>query len=101
MAKRVTVELVDDLTGQPGATTITFGIDGVSFEIDLTDDQPLRDALAPWIARARRTGGGPRPRHDTHLIRRWARDNGYPVPARGKLPAATIRAYDNRHQRAS
>lgn len=101
MAKRVTVELVDDLTGKPGATTVAFGLDGVDYEIDLVDERALRDMMAPWIAAARTVGGTRRPRHDLHLIRRWARDNGYPVPARGKLPAATVRAYDHHHPRAS
>ena len=102
MAKRVVVERLDDITGQPGAATVRFGLDGVSYEIDLVDETALRNALAPWIARARTTGGGPRrPRHDLHLIRRWARDNGYPVPARGRLPAATVRAYDEHQLRAS
>lgn len=101
MAKRVTVELVDDLTGKSGANTVSFGIDGVAYEIDLVDERALRDMLAPWIAAARAVGGTPRPRHDLHLIRRWARDNGYAVPARGRIPAATVRAYDQHHQRAS
>ena len=103
MAKRVTVELIDDLTGQPGATTVTFGLDGISYEIDLVDEVPLRNAFGPWVSAARRVGGTRRvhQRHDLHLIRRWARDNGHPVPARGRLPAATIAAYDQHHQRAS
>jgi len=103
MAKRVVVELVDDLTGKPGATTVRFGLDGVDYEIDLADETQLRAMLAPWIAAARFTGGGIRRsnRHDLHLIRRWARDNGYPVPARGRIPAETVRAYDQRNPRAS
>ncbi len=102
MAKRVVVELVDDLTGKPGATTVSFGIDGVDYEIDLTDERQLRDMMGPWIAAARVVGSPRRThRHDLHMIRRWARDNGYPVPARGRMPAATVRAYDQHHQRAS
>lgn len=102
MAKRVTVELIDDLTGKPGATTVSFGLDGVDYEIDLADERDMRAMLAPWIAAARMVGGVRRnPRHDLHLIRVWARDNGYPVPSRGRIPAATVRAYDQHHQRAS
>jgi hypothetical protein len=37
-------------------------------------------------------------RPDMHLIRRWARENGIRVPARGRMPAATIRAYDEHRQ---
>lgn len=61
MAKRVTVELVDDLTGKSGANTVSFGIDGVAYEIDLVDERALRDMLAPWIAAARAVGGTPAP----------------------------------------
>ena len=46
MAKRVVVELVDDLTGKPGATTVRFGLDGVDYEIDLADETQLRAMLA-------------------------------------------------------
>lgn len=107
MAKKVTVELVDDISGEPGATTTQFGLDGVDYEIDLVDDQDLRYTLAPWIEKARRvdkpgrngrppTNGAKRP--DMHLIRRWARENGMHVPVRGRMPAATIRAYDEHRQ---
>ncbi len=76
--------------------------DGVDYKIDLTDERGLRDMLVPWIAAARTAGGNRRTaRHDLHLIRRWARDNGYPDPARGRIPAATVRAYDQHHPRAS
>ncbi len=87
MAKRIAVGLVDDITGQPAATTVRFGLDGATYEIDLADDQPLRATLAPWICAARPADGQPPRRHDLHLIRQWARHNGHRVPARGPLPA--------------
>jgi hypothetical protein len=103
MAKRLTVELVDDISGQSGATTTRFGLDGMDYEIDLVDDRALRDILAPYIAKGRPVGeerdGSPR-RHDLHLIRRWAHDNGVRLPARGRIPAATIRAYDESQAKA-
>jgi hypothetical protein len=103
MAKRLIVELVDDISGQSGATTTKFGLDGADYEIDLVDDRALRDILAPYIAKGRPVGddGAPtdrdrlRRRHDLHLIRRWAHANGVRLPARGRIPAATIRAYDD------
>ncbi|MDA3659997.1 histone-like nucleoid-structuring protein Lsr2 [Mycobacterium xenopi] len=108
MAKRVVVELVDDINGQSGATTTRFNLDGADYEIDLVDDRPLRELLAPYIAAARptnsngkpgpatgRRNGAPRRRHDLHLIRRWAAANGITLPARGRIPAATINAYDD------
>lgn len=100
MATRIVIALVDDITGQTAASTVRFGLDGDTYEIDLADDQPLRNTLAPWIAAARPAAGSPPRRHDLHLIRRWARHNGHRVPARGPLPAATIHAYDERHRPA-
>ncbi|MGA9748848.1 MAG: Lsr2 family protein, partial [Nocardioides sp.] len=37
MAQRVHVVLVDDLDGSDADETVTFGLDGVDYEIDLTD----------------------------------------------------------------
>ena len=106
MTKKVVVELVDDISGQSGATTTRFSLDGAEYEIDLVDDRPLREVLAPYIAQGRSVSknGEPGPaagrngaarRHDLHLIRRWAHANGIRLPARGRIPAATIRAYDD------
>jgi hypothetical protein len=105
MAKRLTVELVDDISGQSGATTTRFGLDGADYEIDLVDDRALRDTLAPYIAKGRPVGAdadrdGTNRRHDLHLIRRWAHANGVRLPARGRIPAATIRAYDESQAKA-
>jgi hypothetical protein len=106
MAKKVLVEQIDDISGESGATTTRFGLDGVDYEIDLLDDQELRDHLAPWIAKSRRISGNGQAkagsalsngyhRHDMHRIRAWARTNGLKTPARGRMPAAIIEAYDN------
>lgn len=104
MARRTIIELVDDLTGAPGAITTQFRLDGVDYEIDLADDTELRDMLAPWIEKgrrvngsggaARRNNGNGQHRHDMHRVRQWARANGFTVPSRGKMPRATIEAYD-------
>src|SRR4051794_6191129 len=37
MAQRVNVVLVDDIDGSDAAETVTFGLDGVQYEIDLSD----------------------------------------------------------------
>lgn len=107
--KRITTELVDDLdstviaTGEGG--TVTFSLDGASFEIDLgrSNQQALRDALAPYIAKARSTGrrasAPPRSRSassssgDTAAVRAWAQSNGYEVGDRGRIPAEIRAAY--------
>jgi hypothetical protein len=105
--KRITTELVDDLDGTvigPGdGGTVTFSLDGASYEIDLgrPNQQALRDALAPFIARARSTGrrasAAPRARStgggDTAAVRAWAQKNGYTVGDRGRIPAEVREAY--------
>lgn len=106
MAKKVTIELVDDISGESGATTTQFNLDGIDYEIDLVTDRELRERLAPWIAKSRKSGTSKHPttrngnghRHDSHLIRIWARTTGQTIPRRGRLPAALIAAYDQRHQ---
>ena len=59
MAQRVNVELIDDLDESPAVETVSFALDGVSYEIDLSESNAgkLRDALAPFLGHARRTGG--------------------------------------------
>lgn len=55
------VRMVDDLDGTESedVETVEFGLDGVAYQIDLTDDnaQRLRDIFAEFVAAARRTGG--------------------------------------------
>ena len=59
MAQKVQVLLVDDIDGVTADETVTFALDGVSYEIDLTTEHAteLRDALAHWVANARKTSG--------------------------------------------
>jgi hypothetical protein len=59
MAQRVNVVLVDDIDGSEAAETVTFGLDGVQYEIDLSTDNAdkFRDVLAPYVGHARRSGG--------------------------------------------
>lgn len=56
MAKRVEVVLVDDLVGGEAVETVRFAIDGSVYEIDLGDAnaRTLREALAPYVAAARK-----------------------------------------------
>lgn len=55
MAERIEVELVDDIDGSPAQQTVTFALDGVSYEIDLSQRhaQQLRSVLAGYIDQAR------------------------------------------------
>jgi hypothetical protein len=107
MAKKVEVQLVDDLDGSEAVESITFGLDGKTYEIDLNRDHAtaLRENLAEYIASGRRLGGDVRrrqvasaPRVGRHReelarIREWARANGHQVKERGRIPAAVIEAY--------
>src|SRR3954469_1157751 len=64
MAQRTVVQLVDDIDGTEitdnQGETVTFGIDGATYEIDLThrNAKQLRDAVRVYIANARRIGRG-------------------------------------------
>ncbi|ACQ78983.1 conserved hypothetical protein [Beutenbergia cavernae DSM 12333] len=111
MAQKVSVLLVDDVDGSEASETVTFALDGVSYEIDLNDKNAskLRDAFAEWVGHARRSGGrrtttrgAGRPRSraggsDAAVIREWAVANGYQVSDRGRISAEVREAYDKAH----
>lgn len=108
MAQRVEVVLIDDLDGGNAAETITFALDGVTYEIDLSDDnaKKLRDDIAHWTGHARRSGaarGGARKRasspkrSDLGAVREWARANGHSVSDRGRISGEVQEAYDRAH----
>ena len=107
MAQRIVYRLEDDLDSSEAAETIVFGIDSVSYEIDLSEGnaQKPRDLLAPYVASARRVGGrrktAGRARRtggsSAGEIRVWAADNGHKVSARGRVPAEVREAYDRAH----
>jgi nucleoid-associated protein Lsr2 len=60
MAQKVQVLLVDDLDGSEATETVTFGLDGVAYEIDLSSGNAGR-ALAPAASRVRESASGRRP----------------------------------------
>jgi hypothetical protein len=122
MATKTTVTLVDDLDGSEASESVAFGLDGASYEIDLSDNnaEKLRDVLANYVANARRADGarrGPgRPksvaakapkaargartapdREQTAAIREWARANGHEVSERGRLSASVLAAFEAAH----
>ncbi|WP_141391016.1 histone-like nucleoid-structuring protein Lsr2 [Cellulosimicrobium cellulans] len=111
MAQKVQVILVDDLDGGAADETVTFALDGVSYEIDLStkNAQELRDALASWVANARkvssRTSAARPARRSSRSsgsarateVREWARSNGYTVNDRGRISQEIQTAYDAAH----
>ena len=116
MARRIVHQLVDDLDGSVleigEGETVLFSLDGVAYEIDLTEGNAaaLRDALAPYVAAGRSVGssrggagsgssGGGRKRRrsgqqDYSAIREWAKKNGHQVSERGRVPASVLEAYE-------
>ncbi|MBD3689480.1 Lsr2 family protein [Nanchangia anserum] len=104
MAKQTTTILIDDITGEPADTTVKFGLDGVSYEIDLTtkNAEKLRSELRKWADAAtriggRRTIGTPRGKSESAKIREWARERNIDVPARGRIPTKVRDAYYEAH----
>ncbi|MER6086523.1 histone-like nucleoid-structuring protein Lsr2 [Streptomyces bluensis] len=107
MAQKVQVLLLDDLTGGDADETVTFGLDGKTYEIDLNDKnaQKLRKFLTPYVEAGRKTGGkapaGSRKakasRSETEpsseVYRKWAASNGFEVSARGRVPQHVKEAY--------
>ncbi len=64
MAKTVIVKLTDDIDGGDADETVHFSLDGKSYEIDLNSANAarIRDALKPFVGKARSSGGGQRSR---------------------------------------
>lgn len=110
MAKQTTVILVDDLDGSEATEQVEFGVDGRSYEIDLSpaNSAKLREALAPFISAARRPGGhrsssAPAPsrpasdRVQNQAIREWAVAQGMKISERGRIPSNVLEAYRTSH----
>jgi hypothetical protein len=106
MAKKTQVIVVDDLDGAEIAGdghTITFAHDGNAYEIDLGENnaQRFHDALAPYIAAARRVNGrrgmmiSDKP--DLPTIRAWAKEHGVKVSERGRVSREVQDAYRAAH----
>ncbi|SFW82971.1 histone-like nucleoid-structuring protein Lsr2 [Amycolatopsis australiensis] len=112
MAQRVHVEMVDDLDGSEASQTVPFSLDGVTYEIDLSEANAaaLRDELARYVAAARRIGGrkvrlatgqslsgsssSSTDRERNRQIREWAQANGYEVAERGRLSSEIIAGFE-------
>lgn len=104
MAQRTQVILEDDIDGGEAVETIQFGLDGVTYEIDLNEENAarMRDAFASWVGHGRRVSGRKQRsdagtstrRKDLDQVREWARANGYEVSERGRVAAKILNAYD-------
>lgn len=116
MAKQQITQLIDDLDGQTleDGVTIHFSLEGHTYEIDLseTNADKLREAFRPFVEAGRPIGSSAgtirssrsrsgKTKNDLDLgaVRTWARENGYEVSDRGRVPAAVLDAYHTAHSR--
>ncbi|MEU6720731.1 Lsr2 family protein [Nonomuraea sp. NPDC046802] len=112
MAKRIVESFIDDIDGSGATGTTKFALDGMSYEIDLSDPnrEKLEKALAPFITKARavradrgvrgRRGAGSTramSREKSTEIRQWAKAQGLPVSERGRIAATVVEKYEAAH----
>lgn len=105
MAQKTSIILIDDIDGSPAEETITFALDGVSYEIDLNTEHAtqLREVFATYLEHGRRVTSTRTPGrrrttttsagYDAKAVRAWAGSNGVDVPARGRIPTAVLEQF--------
>jgi hypothetical protein len=111
MVQRTIVQLLDDIDGKRADETVTFSLDGVTYEIDLStkNANKLRKIFKPYVEKARKVGArragrsvrrtGARTTHNRERaadIRAWAKQHGIPVNDRGRIPAQIVQAYESK-----
>jgi hypothetical protein len=119
MAQKVIREFVDDIDGSPAERTFSFAVDGVSYEIDLSAHNiaEFKSTIGGFVESARKVkggsqsgskrrsrgvvaGGGRQSREQTQAVREWARQHGYTISERGRIPASVQQAFDQAHAAA-
>lgn len=110
MARREIVVLEDDLEGGTADETVKFGIDGMSYEIDLSaaNAEKLREQFAQYVEVARKgnrgvvvTGGRSAgrgravappaaDRDQNKAVREWAKRKGKSISERGRIPQSIL-----------
>jgi hypothetical protein len=109
VAQKITTLFIDDIDGGAAEGTVRFALDGTEYEIDLNAEhsEQLRSALGKYVTHARKVGGGARrggrvagravrgagSALNTTEIRNWARENGYNIKDRGRVPADLVAKY--------
>ena len=104
--------LVDDLDGSTeDVENVEISLDGAHFEIDLSAGNAarLREKLTKYMEhgtrvtpqRTRQTRRTVKPavsgRDQVQAVRDWARQNGYTVSARGRIPMGIQEAFADAH----
>jgi hypothetical protein len=106
VAKQIIHKLVDDLDGGDADETIKFALDGIQYEIDLSEKNAtkLRDVFAPYVGagsrvarggvvvggRAARGRGATADREQNKAIREWAKKSGKDISDRGRIPQEIV-----------
>jgi hypothetical protein len=112
VARETVVKLIDDIDGGTAEETVKFGLDGVTYEIDLSSKNAdkLRNVLAPYLAKGTRADrrravtiggrsastrgrGAAAEREQNKAIRTWALRKGIPVAPRGRIKQETVDQY--------
>lgn len=110
MARETITKLIDDLDGGEAHETVKFGLDGHSYEIDLStkNASKLRTVLSPYLESGSRVagrapgvgrpggrvrGGAVAEREQNKAIRAWAQRKGYDVAPRGRIRQEVVDQY--------
>jgi hypothetical protein len=110
MARKVEVQLIDDLDGSQAEESITFALDGIAYEIDLSKKNAtkFRKNLEPFVSAAQKLGRVPShrvsagrsrspaktDRAENQAIREWAQRKGLEVSPRGRISRAVMEEYE-------
>jgi hypothetical protein len=114
VAARTIVHLIDDIDGGEADETVSFALDGVEYDIDLSSGNAdsLRKALGEFVTSGRRTSGrkvrggavgattkvsAGGDKAQNQAIREWARRQGHTVSDRGRIPSELIAQFQQAH----
>jgi hypothetical protein len=114
MAKQIITLLTDDLDGAEADRTVEFGLDGVTYSIDLSEKNAgkLQKILEPYVSAGTRisrgridsrgarqvpAASGRSNRDQNQAIREWAAKNGHEVSERGRIPNSIVEAFQKAH----
>ncbi len=109
MAQQTVTTLIDDIDGSAATETVSFGLEGTAYEIDLSEAhaEDLREVLSPYVSAARRAQSSTSRRGtparssrqrsaddvDPKEVRAWAQANGVEVSARGRINGNVLEQY--------
>ncbi|WP_258234008.1 histone-like nucleoid-structuring protein Lsr2 [Brevibacterium oceani] len=97
-----------DISGEMDAATVTFGLGGTWYEIDLTDEEQkeLQKRFTDYLKAGRKAQAKPSNRfvpdttpEEREEIRAWAKENGYELADYGKIPNKIYKAYQEAHSK--